>query len=1081
MEEKRPLRFRTEEAARFGEMERQLSDQMSEVANRNMFVTPEQYLRFLRRPNRDQPLTEDERDFLRMDEERKILQHYQDPANLAPVATGVGAAVPPTVKPNVPTMRDRLEGVTNADEARQVLDGADDSQLAQLMNPLNRNLRGTGVVYGRAGERPMFTDSRGELHEGSSWTPHQGVDVVATVPVHPDDLPKWAIPGMDKKFVLQVAGQGDGVFGAADYTAPQIVVGQVDPAAQRGNWDWTDWAAMESKRRDDAFMNELEAIDRQNELENASIELGQQAHHADTPEQAEQLEKDAQEADEMAKAIIEERNREEARNQPPDFPEAAPVKELGRGRETEIALPNGRRLKAHYALVSLDNVIASHLPNRKFEPNDKYIGWNDAKTMSILQPNDYFKNVPRQDETKYRAANPDFGQIFNTSSTGDQGPPVLRRDGIVAGGNNRTMVMEMLYASGRGNEVVNAINATKDQFGITEATPPFEDSPAIVRVLDEPMESREELITLGQQLNRDQMTKRNAAEDAAATALHFTPDFMDWIAAAFDDMDDEASLRDFMTKYATQIADKYEQYDIISHTERGQFIDENKEINPAGKLKFENAVRGVVIQDPASLAVLQEPGLRAQARAIDRALPGLLRMTAKGGIWDIHDYLPGAIRHWESINDARDKLDAQIKTAKEHGQKGVSLVDVYLYPERVKGTTRGFDFAPERPKLDPITEALMRLMELKPAEMKEAFNNYSLDAEGIHAQTNLLAEPLLPWASFDKHIGSKVGVEVQESDWGRIEAKPSEKPVEAAAVPPKVEAVQPEQKFKKGSTQTDIPAESEAAKSLEAARQRISDADLAGKGKDVGGNHVTVRYGIEGDDTGGIRDYLRSQRPFDALLGKTEKFKPTEQSEGAAVIQAPIDAPELHRINEELAKHGQFMKPTFDYKPHATVAYVKPEAADRYVGMDVTEGKTFRVDSVTISYRDGSTEEIKLEGRPESLQAPPKPPLAATPEAGGLAPPPPLETPMNEESLRTMLADHPGITPAQREGMIQVWKAFAEKYQGVPFDQWIRDKWKGVKVGGEYKGQEGLQQGSSVSGYVGLSPTEGHPDRPGRP
>ena len=138
-----------------------------------MFVTPEQYLRFLRRRNRDQPLTEDERDFLRMDEERKILQHYQDPANLAPVATGVGAAVPPTVKPNVPTMRDRLEGVTNADEARQVLDGADDSQLAQLMNPLNRNLRGTGVVYGRAGERPMFTDSRGELHEGSSWTPHR--------------------------------------------------------------------------------------------------------------------------------------------------------------------------------------------------------------------------------------------------------------------------------------------------------------------------------------------------------------------------------------------------------------------------------------------------------------------------------------------------------------------------------------------------------------------------------------------------------------------------------------------------------------------------------------------------------------------------------------------------------------------------------------------------------------------------------------------------------------------------------------------------------------------------------------------
>ena len=69
-------------------------------------------------------------------------------------------------------------------------------------------------------------------------------------------------------------------------------------------------------------------------------------------------------------------------------------------------------------------------------------------------------------------------------------------------------------------------------------------------------------------------------------------------------------------------------------------------------------------------------------------------------------------------------------------------------------------------------------------------------------------------------------------------------------------------------------------------------------------------------------------------------------------------------MNAELEKHGEFSEPSFDkYKPHATVAYVNPEKADRYVGMNVTKGKKFTVDSVAISKKDGSQEVVKLEGK----------------------------------------------------------------------------------------------------------------------
>ncbi|MGB7148359.1 MAG: 2'-5' RNA ligase family protein, partial [Terriglobales bacterium] len=173
-------------------------------------------------------------------------------------------------------------------------------------------------------------------------------------------------------------------------------------------------------------------------------------------------------------------------------------------------------------------------------------------------------------------------------------------------------------------------------------------------------------------------------------------------------------------------------------------------------------------------------------------------------------------------------------------------------------------------------------------------------------------------------------------------------------------------KYKFGSTQANIPADSEAAKGLGIARSIISKDDLAGKGKDIGegGEHVTVRYGIKNEDTEGIRKFLSEQSPFEATLGKTEKFPVSEHSEGAAPIIAPIDAPELHRINAEIEKHGDFSEPSFDkYKPHATVAYVKPDKADRYVGMDITKGKKFTVNEIAISKKDGSQEVVKLEGK----------------------------------------------------------------------------------------------------------------------
>lgn len=161
-----------------------------------------------------------------------------------------------------------------------------------------------------------------------------------------------------------------------------------------------------------------------------------------------------------------------------------------------------------------------------------------------------------------------------------------------------------------------------------------------------------------------------------------------------------------------------------------------------------------------------------------------------------------------------------------------------------------------------------------------------------------------------------------------------------------------------GNTQINIPEDSDGGRVLDKLRSQISDEHLSGDGKDIGHNHCTVRYGIDSDDVDGIRDYIQQLRPFTAKLGRVTIFPPSKNSEGASPIVISVEAPELTAINKEMGEHGEFIEPTFkEYKPHATLAYVNPDHADKYKDLDAG-GVEFPVNSITISHKNGKQEEV---------------------------------------------------------------------------------------------------------------------------
>lgn len=172
---------------------------------------------------------------------------------------------------------------------------------------------------------------------------------------------------------------------------------------------------------------------------------------------------------------------------------------------------------------------------------------------------------------------------------------------------------------------------------------------------------------------------------------------------------------------------------------------------------------------------------------------------------------------------------------------------------------------------------------------------------------------------------------------------------------------EPETKYKFGSTQVNLPDGSPAQVAIVAMQDSIPESALAGKGKDVDDPHVTLRYGLRTSVTPELRKFIESQPSFEAKLGQTTSFPPSKHSDGAAPIIAPVVSDELHRLNKEIEHHGDFEPSSFpDYRPHVTIAYVKPEVAKFYQGMKGAEGKTFPIDSVMVSDKDGDKVEISL-------------------------------------------------------------------------------------------------------------------------
>lgn len=127
-----------------------------------------------------------------------------------------------------------------------------------------------------------------------------------------------------------------------------------------------------------------------------------------------------------------------------------------------------------------------------------------------------------------------------------------------------------------------------------------------------------------------------------------------------------------------------------------------------------------------------------------------------------------------------------------------------------------------------------------------------------------------------------------------------------------------------------------------------------GKEKDP---HVTVLFGLHGDvpDEDVEKKIDKFKKP-DIKFGGISAFK----NKVFEVIKFDVESKELHASNAELIKLPNTQ--TYpDYHPHCTIAYVKPDKADKYVKkLKDHTAMPMKVTNVVYSKVDGTKKTYKL-------------------------------------------------------------------------------------------------------------------------
>jgi hypothetical protein len=353
------------------------------------------------------------------------------------------------------------------------------------------------------------------------------------------------------------------------------------------------------------------------------------------------------------------------------------------GNETALHTPSSR-IPAAYRLVEADSLIPSHNA-QTFERNPQY--------PEGVQERAYDASKEAQARVIQQAQSYEPAYTVNSNPDAVNGPPVITPEGVVLGGNSRTMATQRLYAKD-GGAYRDYLKRNAGAFGFTPEQVDGMEKPVLVRQIAAP-ETTEGLRRLGSELNKSMTGALGVAERAVSAGKNITQDTLRWAADTMNAED--STLRELLSKHGQEVVQRMVRDGVITDRERPQFVDtKTGGLSEEGKSFVERALLGTVIDDPR----LMDSAPKSVLQKLERSLGAITSFASRADEWNILPAIREAVGELGSI------------------QREGSTVELRLGQTSLFGGDR-----------NPVVDALLRAMDGKPTAVKAAFDDFARDAD----------------------------------------------------------------------------------------------------------------------------------------------------------------------------------------------------------------------------------------------------------------------------------------------------------------------------------------------------------------
>ncbi len=344
------------------------------------------------------------------------------------------------------------------------------------------------------------------------------------------------------------------------------------------------------------------------------------------------------------------------------------------GEETEIFHTAGSDT-GKFEIWEAGDIIASHDPLRNFAKNERY--------PEGVQERQYHTDVNEQIKVKTNASrlNPTF--LVNTNPDAVNGPPILTKSGVVLGGNSRTMSIIQAYNSipEKAEAYKQSLKDNAKRFGLTTGDINAFERPVLVRVIDNNYDT-EEMKKMSRYYNQNMTQGLDELAVGLSKANLVSQETLNLFAEAITQNDDEdMTLNKFLdTAGSKKLIERLIEDGVIETTSLSVYLNKKTGLlTQSGKRLVESVFRGIAIDDYDLLATLPAETLQK----LDRCIPALAKVKARGGKWDIMDKVKRALALVASLSKEKEKspepflAQASLFDEWDNDKRDQQIVDIF--------------------------------------------------------------------------------------------------------------------------------------------------------------------------------------------------------------------------------------------------------------------------------------------------------------------------------------------------------------------------------------------------------------------